>query len=423
MVALKIIKSVLGSDDLMNLTRCSRGHFYDAERYSKCPHCNNDSSVVLIPKPEEQLCDFYNLTLIKKGFYEDKEIFFRGNQIGVGKESNVCPIRLESIYGSRLHAKFVNQDGCWGVIDTNSTNGTKINGKQIEPNRFCKLNDKDEISFSSVDIYIYVENKDEETFYCYNCGRKIIKKNDKLPLICNYCNEKQEIVDKETTTLICRNCYNCNYVTDSFCRKCGKPLKETVINKLDYYICIYSKTIDSYFEHKVNGIHILANGQMTNASLKINYNGDEVLFALDPDDSNKVKITLIYTGGQYRFLQGYHKETVKYALELDKICKYDYYGNFGDLEKRTLFYFVSKKPILPDSIIGEYVFKWDGFYLSKVDLLKCLTETAEKLTTFAEQINSQNSSFVFNDFDELLHGKTVPLDPVILGTEDDGNDL
>ena len=93
------------------------------------------------------------------------------------------------------------------------------------------------------------------------------------------------------------------------------------------------------------------------------------------------------------------------------------------LEKKNFILLRLKKPILPNSIIGEYVFKWDGFYLSKVDLFKCLTETAEKLTTFAEQINSQNSSFVFNDFDELLHGKTVPLGPVILGTEDDGNDL
>lgn len=32
----------------MNLTRCENGHFYDAERFSSCPHCNQaDVSTVL----------------------------------------------------------------------------------------------------------------------------------------------------------------------------------------------------------------------------------------------------------------------------------------------------------------------------------------------------------------------------------------
>ena len=27
----------------MNLTRCNQGHFYDADKYSSCPHCNNQA--------------------------------------------------------------------------------------------------------------------------------------------------------------------------------------------------------------------------------------------------------------------------------------------------------------------------------------------------------------------------------------------
>ena len=111
----------------------------------------------------------------------------------VDDETKTIYPNLSSIKGiGKSAAKAISEiakNGSDDIVDIYiSTNGTKINGKQIEPNKFCKLNDKDEISFSPVDIYIYVEKKDEEIFYCYNCGRKIIKNNDKLPLICSYCN-------------------------------------------------------------------------------------------------------------------------------------------------------------------------------------------------------------------------------------------
>ncbi len=142
-----------------------------------------------------------------------------------------------------MHAEFVYDNGCWSVIDTDSTNGTRINGNQIMPNKPYKLNDNDEIAFSPVDIYVYKEIREEKNIeYCHNCGRKIIKENDAFPLICEYCNEKQDIVDKETTTLICDDCYTCNNATDNFCRHCGKPLKESVTKKFDYYIYVYTKT-------------------------------------------------------------------------------------------------------------------------------------------------------------------------------------
>lgn len=34
----------------MNLTRCSNGHFYDADKFDACPHCN--SSTVAVPSTE-----------------------------------------------------------------------------------------------------------------------------------------------------------------------------------------------------------------------------------------------------------------------------------------------------------------------------------------------------------------------------------
>lgn len=36
----------------MNLTRCENGHFYDAERFDSCPHCNQ-ASVSTVLQDEE----------------------------------------------------------------------------------------------------------------------------------------------------------------------------------------------------------------------------------------------------------------------------------------------------------------------------------------------------------------------------------
>lgn len=399
----------------MNLTKCNRGHFYDSDKYTECPHCNSNQNEGIRIIPDRERPTFFDLTIIKKGFYENKELFFHANQVGVGKEPNVCHILLESIYGSRLHAKFVHQDGNWGIIDTNSTNGTKINGEQIEPNKFYKLKDQDEIAFSTVDIYIFIDNKEkEETFYCYKCGRKIIKQNEKLPLICGYCNEKQELVDKETTTLICKNCYNCNYVTDNFCRKCGKPLKEAVIKSLDYYICIYIPTIDTIFNKKINGIHVLKNCQMTNASVRIDAFGEGIVFSLDSDNKDKITITTIYTSGQYQLFQGFHKESSNYTFKLDKPNTYEYDFGFGSPNKNKICYIISKNPISPETLLGEYIKKRNGYYISKAEFTDSLKDTADNLKKFIKQVNSSKDEFNYEEFDELLFGKTVPLRPVDL---------
>ena len=49
----------------MNLTRCNQGHFYDADKYSVCPHCNNGASdaaeeVMQHTVPGDSLMDSYS---------------------------------------------------------------------------------------------------------------------------------------------------------------------------------------------------------------------------------------------------------------------------------------------------------------------------------------------------------------------------
>lgn len=408
----------------MNLTRCNNGHFYDSDKFSNCPHCSNipDARVLtppqpIIPEPDKPI--LYKLNLIKKGFHEDKEIFIQGNSIGVGKEPNLCNILLESIYGSRLHAKFVYDNGCWSIIDTDSTNGTRVNGNQIIPNKPYKLNNDDEIAFSPVDIYIFVDTKeDNDIVYCHNCGRKIINHNNGLPLICGYCNEKQDIVDKETTTLICEDCYECNLVTDNFCRHCGKPLKESVTKKSDYYICVYTKTENKYFGQSVSGIQVFENCQMTNASVRVNTYGEGILFALVPEKKNELKITNIYTSGQYSFFRGYHKESIVQSFELNKSQDFEFYFGFGRPEKHSLFYVISKKPITPKDVIGDYIEQSSGVYISKLEFLNCLKKTKKDISKFIEQLNSSKEDFKFIDFDELIYGRVEPLAPNLL-IEDD----
>ena len=42
----------------MNLTKCSNGHYYDADKYPSCPHCNknadNDDKMTVMMSQKDQ---------------------------------------------------------------------------------------------------------------------------------------------------------------------------------------------------------------------------------------------------------------------------------------------------------------------------------------------------------------------------------
>lgn len=66
----------------MNLTRCNNGHFYDSNKFSYCPHCNNipDTNVLtppqpIIPEPDKPI--LHMLKLIKKGFMKIKRYSYK----------------------------------------------------------------------------------------------------------------------------------------------------------------------------------------------------------------------------------------------------------------------------------------------------------------------------------------------------------
>ncbi len=156
---------------------------------------------------------------------------------------------------------------------------------------------------------------------------------------------------------------------------------------------------------------------MTNASTRVNTYGEGILFTLIPEKENELKITMIYTSGQYNFFCGFHKESIVQLFELNKSHDFEFYFGFGHPKKHSLFYVVSKKPIKPEDILGDCVEKNNGFYLSKTELLNCLKKTETKLSHFIEQLDSKNDGFKFIDFDELLHGKVEHLPPDLLVAE------
>jgi pSer/pThr/pTyr-binding forkhead associated (FHA) protein len=57
---------------------------------------------------------------------------------------------------SKFHALVTFKDGAVFIRDSNSTNGTYINGKAIEPNKDIKLNNKDIIIVGDTKITYYV---------------------------------------------------------------------------------------------------------------------------------------------------------------------------------------------------------------------------------------------------------------------------
>lgn len=58
-------------------------------------------------------------------------------------------------YVSGTHAKIqLNNNGCWEIIDLDSTNGTFVNGNQIKPQQSVMINMGDEIAFYSTKFIV-----------------------------------------------------------------------------------------------------------------------------------------------------------------------------------------------------------------------------------------------------------------------------
>ncbi|MGE0711452.1 MAG: FHA domain-containing protein [Planctomycetota bacterium] len=87
------------------------------------------------------------LTPTSRNLLEDQVV------VGRGLEND---IRLISPQVSKVHARFIDEDGEWKLQDEGSSNGTRINGVRLEPNRPYGLRPGDEIVLGDV-VVLYLD--------------------------------------------------------------------------------------------------------------------------------------------------------------------------------------------------------------------------------------------------------------------------
>ncbi len=83
----------------------------------------------------------------------------RHGEISIGNIRNPeNDIALYDTQVSRRHVKviFDNVTESWYFVDTNSTNGSSVNGKNIEPHHPLKLSDKDTVTLGDTKIIVYL---------------------------------------------------------------------------------------------------------------------------------------------------------------------------------------------------------------------------------------------------------------------------
>ena len=76
---------------------------------------------------------------------ERLNILWKGCLFLWGKLKSRAQILLSDASVSRIHARFVEQEGRTALIDLNSTNGTFINGVRLEQEEVASLEDGDEL--------------------------------------------------------------------------------------------------------------------------------------------------------------------------------------------------------------------------------------------------------------------------------------
>ena len=71
---------------------------------------------------------------------------------GTGAEigrSQGCAVHVEDPNVSRRHARLVNEEGLWWIVDLDSTNGTEVNGRRV---RRARVGDGDRITVGSTEL-------------------------------------------------------------------------------------------------------------------------------------------------------------------------------------------------------------------------------------------------------------------------------
>lgn len=95
------------------------------------------------------------LILQGKGGLSDR-IYIGNNDFYIGRDGDLdLPININGI--SKKHALISKKSGTYCVMDTNSTNGTQVNQKQLHPLTDYPLQSGDLITFATARYYFYLE--------------------------------------------------------------------------------------------------------------------------------------------------------------------------------------------------------------------------------------------------------------------------
>lgn len=95
------------------------------------------------------------LILQGKGGLSDR-IYIGNNDFYIGRDINV-DLQINTGGISKKHALISKKNGTYCIMDTNSTNGTKVNQKQLQPLTDYPLQSGDLITFATVKYYFYFE--------------------------------------------------------------------------------------------------------------------------------------------------------------------------------------------------------------------------------------------------------------------------
>lgn len=95
------------------------------------------------------------LILQGKGGLSDR-IYIGNNDFYIGRDAS-AELSITANGISKKHALISKKNGTYCVMDTNSTNGTKVNQKQLQPLTDYPLQSGDLITFATIRYYFYLE--------------------------------------------------------------------------------------------------------------------------------------------------------------------------------------------------------------------------------------------------------------------------
>jgi pSer/pThr/pTyr-binding forkhead associated (FHA) protein len=71
---------------------------------------------------------------------------------GISPDVDMTPHGGEEGGISRRHARLIHEGSAWFILDLDSTNGTYLNGVELQPKTRSELNDGDRVGMGDVDV-------------------------------------------------------------------------------------------------------------------------------------------------------------------------------------------------------------------------------------------------------------------------------